>query len=173
MSIGLKRGVVHLEPHDPAWDVSAREVIGVLKSILGVEARDIQHVGSTAIPSIAAKPIVDIAVGMEAPEAMRGYDASLAERGILYRKQEFGDELLYVVGDEARRTHFIHVVRWNGERWRNYIGFRDYLNANPVAAAEYSDLKRSLAERFPEDREAYVQGKAEWIRRLLAEEVRR
>ena len=169
MSIGLKRGSVRLEPHDPAWDISARETIGALREILGADAADIQHVGSTAIQGIFAKPIVDIAVGMKNPQAIRAHDEVLAARGIRYRKEEFGDQLLYVMGTDAARTHFIHVVPWNGEAWHNYIAFRDYLNAHPEDARLYSGLKQSLAEVYPEDREAYLAGKSETIARILAD----
>lgn len=169
MSIGLKRGAVRLEKHDAAWDASAREVIGTLKSILGADAADVQHVGSTAIPEIEAKPIVDIAVGVHAFEDMRRHDGELVERGISFRKEEFGDQLLYVMGTDEARTHFIHVVPWQGEAWRNYIAFRDYLNAHPGAAREYSDLKRALAEMYPNDRESYLAGKAPLIERLIRE----
>ena len=167
MSIGLKRGMVRLEPHDPAWDASAREVVGVLKSVLGADAVDVQHVGSTSIPGIVAKPIVDIAVGVRDFGDMRRHDDALAERGISLRKEEFGDQLLYVMGTDEARTHFIHVVPWQGEAWRNYIAFRDYLNAHPDAARAYNDLKLTLAVRYPDDRDAYLEGKAPLITKLL------
>ena len=64
MSLGLKRGTVQLEPHDKQWDEAAIQTIKKLKSILGDDAVDIQHIGSTAIPAIKAKPIIDIAVGV-------------------------------------------------------------------------------------------------------------
>ena len=169
MSIGLKRGAVRLEPHDLAWDASARETISVLKSILDDDAADVQHVGSTAIPAIVAKPIVDIAVGLRDFDAMRSHDAALAERGIDFRKEEFGEQLLYVKGTDEARTHFIHVVKYQGEAWRNYIAFRDYLNAHPDAARRYSDLKLTLAEKYPDDREAYLAGKAPLIEGLIRE----
>ena len=64
MSLGLKRGIVQLEPHDKQWDEAAIQTIKILKSILGDDAIDIQHIGSTAIPAIKAKPIIDIVVGV-------------------------------------------------------------------------------------------------------------
>ena len=169
MSIGLKRGTVRLEPHDTAWDASAKEIIDIMRSVLGADAVDIQHVGSTSIPSIVAKPIVDIAVGVRAFGDMRKHDAALAERGIHFRKEELGDQLLYVMGTDEARTHFIHVVLLDGEAWRNYISFRDYLNAHPDAAREYGDIKRALAKQYPDDRESYLAGKAPLIERLLRE----
>lgn len=64
MSLGLKRGTVQLEPHDKQWDEVAIQTIKILKSILGADAIDIQHIGSTAIPAIKVKPIIDIVIGV-------------------------------------------------------------------------------------------------------------
>ena len=172
MSIGLKRGTVHLEAHDPAWDESARAVIAIMKSDLGGCAADIQHVGSTAIPAIPAKPIVDIAVAAVSLDAVAQRDVALLARGILFRrvqpKNASEDERFYVIGDTDARTHHIHIVPAGGEAWKNYIAFRDYLNARPDAAREYCALKEALAERFYDNRELYTQGKAALIERLLA-----
>jgi len=169
MSIGLKRGSVRLEAHDPAWEASAKVFIGTLREILGSKATDIQHVGSTAIPEIVAKPIVDIAVGMRELNSIREHDGELASRGIYYRKEEYGGQLLYVMGTDTSRTHFIHVVPWGGEAWLDYVAFRDYLNAYPREAQLYSALKQALAAKYPEDREAYIAGKSETIARILAD----
>ena len=133
MSIGLKRGTVRLEPQDSAW------------AILGPDARDIQHIGSTAIQGILAKPIIDIAVGVEDLAHMRGHDAELAERGFLFRGEDVPGQLLYVLaGPEDIRTHHIHTVIWGQKDWNNYINFRDYLNCHPDMAQRYSQLKEKL-----------------------------
>ena len=114
----------------------------LLKKILGDTALDIQHVGSTSICSISAKPIIDIAVA----------------------GQKF-----FVMEDGDIRTHHIHVVKWNGTDWNNYINFRDYLNANKDKAMMYNDFKQKLAMQFSNDRKSYTAGKKEIIDRLLSE----
>ncbi len=172
MSIGLRRGIVRLEPHDAEWETSAARVIAALRAVLGADAVDVQHVGSTAVRSIPAKPIVDIAVGVRDMGAVHRHDGALAGQGIFYRKEEHGGQLLYIMGAGEVRTHFIHIVLWDGPAWRNYIRFRDYLNACPGAARRYAALKRSLAERYPEDREAYLEGKQALIGELLTEAER-
>ena len=169
MSIGLKRGGVRLEPHDPAWDESARHVIRILRAILGPDALDVQHVGSTAIPAVPAKPIVDLAVLVRTPEDMRRHDAELSERDILFRKAQFDGQLLYIIGPCDARTHYIHVVVQGDPAWENYLCFRDYLNACPDAARRYAELKEDLFRRFPYDRERYTSGKHALIRTLLGE----
>lgn len=169
MSIGLKRGTVRLEPQDSAWGQSAREVIAALRKILGPDARDIQHIGSTAIQGILAKPIIDIAVGVEDLAHMRGHDAELAERGFLFRGEDVPGQLLHVLtGPEDIRTHHIHTVIWEQKDWNNYINFRDYLNCHPDMAQRYSQLKEKLWGQYGEDRRAYTQSKQALIDEILA-----
>ena len=169
MSLGLKRGTVALEPHDDAWDAAARQTIRALRDILGQDALDIQHVGSTAIRGTVAKPIVDIAVCVRRLDDARRHDAALAAQGIIFRKREFGEQLLYVIGEGEVRTHHIHVLCSGDPAWRNYNLFRDYLNAAPEAEARYTALKRALGAACAGNREAYTQGKAPLIRQLLEE----
>lgn len=143
MSLGLKRGTVQLEPHDKQWDEAAIQTIKNLKSILGDDAVDIQHIGSTAIPAIKAKPIIDIAVGVTDFEKIMSYNEQLQKNGIFYRGSDVEDQILYVMGDMEKdiRTHHIHIVKWNGTEWKNYIHFRDYLKANENMALQYENLK--------------------------------
>lgn len=168
--IGLLRGTVRLCPHDPEWEPAAAQVIRQLREIFGSAAEDIQHIGSTAIPTISAKPILDIAVAVQSFESVVPLLPALEARGFFYRPQcDSVGQMLLVCGDFTAdtRTHHIHVVKFGGMEWRNYLNFRDYLNAFPQKAREYDRLKRALARRFPEDREAYTAGKAEYIRQIL------
>ena len=171
--LGLKRGTVALMPHERAWEDAARQVIDRLWQVLGHAARDIQHVGSTAITHISAKPIVDIAVGMDNPEQVLAFCDALEEQGIIFRNHGKDDEggLLFVTGDFVAdtRTSHLHVVVWQGEAWYNYINFRDYLNGVPEAAHRYEAEKRRLAALYPHDRVRYTDGKAPIITELLAE----
>ena len=139
MSLGLKRGIVKLEAHDKQWDDIANQTIKELKVILGDDVIDIQHIGSTAIPTIKAKPIIDIVVGVN------------------------------VMGDMEKdiRTHHIHVVKWNETEWKNYIHFRDYLNANEDVALQYQKLKEELEGKYADDRAAYTMGKRNMIDMIL------
>ncbi|MGM9638925.1 MAG: GrpB family protein [Butyricicoccaceae bacterium] len=169
--LGLKRGTVALLPYQDIWQQEALAAIDSLKAILGGAAIDIQHVGSTAIPTIRAKPILDIVVGVSRPEDILPYTGSLEQAGFFFRGQDVPGQLLFVRGDlrQDTRTHHIHIVSWNGPAWKDYIGFRDYLIADPQKAAAYEACKQALALRFPNDRAAYTAGKQEIIGRLLAE----
>lgn len=169
--LGLKRGTVRLVEHQECWHDLASETIDRLKEILGDTAIDIQHVGSTAICGIHAKPIIDVAVGVIKVDDVKPYIDALQNAGIIYRKQDVQGQILFVMGDfeNDHRTHHIHVVEWNSIDWNHYINFRDYLNFFPEKAKEYDALKCSLAEQFSENRGNYTSGKHELIDRLLSE----
>lgn len=170
MSLGLKRGTVQLEPHDKQWDEATIQTIKKLKSILGDDAVvDIQHIGSTAIPAIKAKPIIDIAVGVTDFEKIMSYNERLKKEEIVYRGSDVEDQILYVMGDMEKniRTHHIHVVKWNGTEWRNYIHFRDCLNANENMALQYQRVKEELESKYADNRGLYTKGKKDIIDIIL------
>ena len=167
--IGLKRGTVELLPHQPLWEVAGAKTIMLLKSLLNDVAVDIQHVGSTSIQNVCAKPIIDIAVGVKTLDSIKPYIEVLGKNGIIFRKENIKGQLLFVIGDFEKefRTHHIHVVEWNSVAWNNYINFRDYLNAFPQYAKEYDELKKSLALEFANNRGNYTAGKQELIDKIL------
>ena len=174
MTLGLKRGTVALVPHEKAWEEEAGRIIAKLKDILGDAAVDIQHVGSTAIPAICAKPIVDIAVAVRSFADINAMQAELEARGFYRRSWNDEDQELFACGSYYdgtgdKQTHFIHVVLADGAEWRNYLNFRDYLNAFPAEAKAYEALKLSLAAVNPEDagREKYTSGKHDFVREML------
>ena len=171
MSIGMKRGTVYLEPHQSEWERSAEETIRTLKNILGSVAVDIQHIGSTSIKTISAKPIIDIAVAVNDYEPILRKRNVLEKADIIFRFDERPEQLLFVMGDFEKdtRSHHIHVVLYDSDEWNNYINFRGYLNSNSEAAGEYEAVKIRLAEQYPDDRIAYTEGKQEVIYRLLEE----
>ena len=171
MSIGMKRGTVYLEPHQTEWERAAEETIRTLKNILGNSAADIQHIGSTSIRTISAKPIIDIAVAVNDYELILSKRDVLENADIIFRFDERPEQLLFVMGDFEKdtRSHHIHVVIYGSDEWNNYINFRDYLNSNIKAAREYEAVKLKLAEQYPDDRIAYTDGKQEVIDKLLAE----
>lgn len=169
--LGLKRGTVKLCEHEKEWEIEAQNTISRLKKILGNVIKDIQHVGSTSILSIKAKPIIDIAVAVDDFNDILALEKELKDEGFYYRPQvDLGEQLLFASGSLYEgtgdlQTHFIHVVRTNSMDWMNYINFRDYLNSTPPVAKEYEDLKVSLALQAPIDsgREKYLKGKHDFI----------
>ncbi len=170
MSIGLKKGKVILEEHQEEWEIEGQRMCEKIKSILGSDATDVQHVGSTSIKWICAKPIIDIAVSVKSFDDIMKHDDELAENGIIYRKEDVPGQQLYRAGDLDNDivTHYIHVVISDSEAWHNYINFRDYLNAHKEEAKEYEKLKKELCLKYPDDRNAYVEGKHSLIVSLLS-----
>ena len=168
---GLKRGTVMLAPHQEEWTQNAERTIQVLNRLLEPVAVDIQHIGSTAIPSIHAKPIIDLVVGVRNLDGIAPYVELLKQHDIVFRGEDVAGQLLFVMGDFEKdtRTHHIHVVRWNEAEWNNYINFRDYLNRYPDKAMQYDAYKKKLAAQFADDRGSYTTGKQELIDRLLKE----
>ena len=169
--IGLKRGTVKLVTHQDEWLEEAERAIEELKRLLNGAAADLQHVGSTAIPSIHAKPIIDLVVGVYDLNEIMSHVELLGRNGFVFRGEDVPGQILFVKGDFEKelRTHHIHVVKWNGEEWNRYINFRDYLNAFPEKAMRYDRCKQNLAVQFPDDRRQYTEGKRRLIERLLEE----
>lgn len=173
--IGLKRDTVKLTPHEKAWETEAKRTITALRRILGSDAGGIEHVGSTAILSICAKPIIDIAVEADSFEKILTHEQELKKAGFYYRPNaSIRDQLLFAAGSYYdgtgdEQTHFIHVVHTGSMDWINYINFRNYLNKNETKAKEYEALKLSLAAKSPDDpgRKKYLAGKQEFIAETL------
>ena len=168
MTLGLKKGSVRLVPHSEEWDGEFKEEQARIVACLHCPTSKVSHVGSTAVPGIPAKPIIDIAVGVPDLEAVGEYARLLKEIGYEYRGDRFGDDdHLFVKGPAGIQTHYLHLVALSSVKWRNYALFRDYLRSHERTRREYAALKRSLAENFPSDRESYTQGKHDFIRRVI------
>lgn len=169
--IGLKRGTVELVSHQSEWSKEAEEIVRKLKFILGDVAVDIQHIGSTAISSIHAKPILDIVIGVRKLNDIQPFIEVLRSNGIVFRGEDVPGQVLFVKGDfnKDTRTHHIHVVQWNGDQWNNYLNFRDFLNEFPEKAQIYDACKQRLAAQFSNDRASYTAGKNIMVKALLEE----
>lgn len=170
------RDAVEIVDYDPQWPDRFREEKEHLLACLPADlVRRIEHFGSTAVPGLAAKPVVDILVEVASlAETRRCIAPILAAQGYDYLwRPTHGDDgppfyAWFIKRDPAtgERTHHIHMVeRGFTEHWDRLL-LRDHLAAHPDAAAEYAALKRSLAARFPGDRVAYARGKREFLDRV-------
>jgi GrpB-like predicted nucleotidyltransferase (UPF0157 family) len=176
MRLGLKRGVAELVGHDPEWDVNAADTIKRLWDILGSAAKEIQHVGSTAIRNIKAKPVIDIAVSVFNFDKILTLSPALEKEGFIFRGWEGKEEKQpvfqcgeYIPEEKDMRvlTHYIHVVLADSRQWYNYINLRDYMNAFPAIAHEYEALKLQLAHENKNDYQKYHQGKQNYIADMI------
>lgn len=170
--LGLARGKVELYDHDTAWEENAKQTIIFLKEKFGEIVVDIQHIGSTAIKHIKAKPIIDIVVGINDFNKLKCILSFLSAEGIIRRpNNDLPEYMMFVMGDfdEEIRTHHIHVVSFNGEEWNNQINFRDYMNAHPDKAKEYETIKIDLMNSYAENRSRYTSSKQPYIDNIFIE----
>lgn len=163
--LGLRRGTVNLVDHDGLWAKQAAEAIASLISIIGENAVSAEHVGSTAVAGIKAKPIIDIAVGVKDLRAVYDKVEALKVSGFLHRPDNDDEWQVFFccMSEDDIVTHHIHVVRFKDSDWNGYITFRDRLRENKDEAMAYERLKLELMERYQEDRNGYTEAKAEFI----------
>jgi GrpB-like predicted nucleotidyltransferase (UPF0157 family) len=160
---------VRIEPYDPDWPRKFERERAALARLFGARAvGGIHHVGSTAVPGLDAKPVIDILVGVASLDVARACIEPLTALGYVYAPYRSEEMAWFCKPDPARRTHHLHVVPAGAPRYRAELLFRDFLRAHPAVAAEYAALKRDLAVRFETDREAYTQAKADFIAGVLS-----
>jgi len=168
VALGLAAGRVRLVSSHGEWaDEFAREKTAIVAAMDGL-ALGIEHVGSTAVAGIPAKPILDVLVGVQSFERAATTIGPLEALGYQYRG-EFGiaRRHYFVKGDP--RTHHLHMVEITSTDWRKTVVFRDLLRSDAVARREYADAKMQLAAMYAEDRSSYQQEKNRVIERILRE----
>ena len=171
--IGLKRHTLKVVDYDPDWTTLALEACHAVRNACGELLVDVQHVGSTAVPGLPAKPILDIAAAVVTFDSMRELVGRLAPLGYRYRRDQ-GDEgghLFVVDSSPDIRTIHLHVVEHSGSQWRDYLRFRDLMRQRPAIRKRYAKLKRNLASICGDDRESYTASKADFIREVLNNHV--
>lgn len=164
--LGLRKGTVRLVPHAEVWHQLFAQEEARLRDALGGLAVSVEHVGSTAVCGLSAKPIIDIAVAVREIADAERCVAPLAGIGYEYRGENGIPGRHYFAKGEPR-THHLHMVELSSEFWRAHLLFRDYLRRHPEAAREYDALKRRLAIEHAHDRGAYTEGKAAFIEGVL------
>lgn len=155
-------------PYDPAWAEAFQEEAARLGAALGDELLALHHIGSTSVPGLPAKPIIDIMPVVRDVEALEarypamialGYEAK-GENGIPGRRY-------FVRGDDWHRTHHVHAYQPDNPEVARHLDFRDFLRTHPDVAAEYARIKRAAAEQFPHDILGYMDYKDAFIQRTI------
>lgn len=155
-------------PYDPDWTTRFRGIAGSFRRVLGEVAVRIDHIGSTAVPGLAAKPVIDIQISVGSLDPLDAYRLPLEGLGYLWRADNPDRAKRYFREPPGElRTH-VHV-RTAGS-WGEQLAllFRDYLRAHPRDAARYAELKQRLAEQYRHDREGYVAAKGQFIWSIIA-----
>ena len=165
----MKRHTVRGVDHNPVWTDLAVEACRRVREAGGDLILDIQHVGSTAVPDLPAKPFLDLAAAVGALDVIPELVDSLTALGYIYRGdgENSGGHLFVWESEPDVRTIHLHVVTSDDVQWKNYLRFRDLLCQNSTLRKRYAELKQELMGRHPEDRKSYTDSKHDFIRGVL------
>jgi GrpB-like predicted nucleotidyltransferase (UPF0157 family) len=165
-------GPIVIRDYDPSWPAQFEAERARVSGALGSIVVTIEHVGSTAVPGLAAKPIIDLLAGVESLPAARERVGAMRAIGYTHMAEYeawLPDEMLFRKGPPGPWTHHVHVMEPASARWDEFVLVRDHLRAHPDTAAAYAELKRALALRFGDDIEGFRAAK----RPFLADVLRR
>ena len=165
------RDPIEVHDHDPGWAGMFRAEAPAVQSALGrMAAGSVEHIGSTAVPGLVAKPIIDMVVPVRADAEARAIRSALEAIGWEHDPQPNDREmrrLSFCRPDPGWRTHHLHVVGESLGPWRDWIALRDRLRIDPRRAAAYGELKRELARGHSDERDAYRAGKGAFVSETL------
>lgn len=161
---------VEVVPPNPNWRSQFEMEAGAIAAILQIPLTAIHPMGSTSIPGIYAKPIIDILVEVENLPLVDAKTPELEDLGYVAMGEYGIPGRRYFRKDNADgiRTHHAHVFEAGSEQVIRHLNFRDYLTTHPAEAQQYSDLKRKLAQQYPHDIDGYMDGKDEFIKAIDA-----
>lgn len=165
-------GSIVVSDYDPDWPKLFEQERARIKEALGSFALAIEHVGSTAVPGLPSKPIIDLLVGVPSlEEASERCIEPVKALGYIYLPEYASwlpRELFFRKGPPGPWTHHVHMMEPSHPRWEARLVFRDYLRAHPEAAKAYADIKRGLASASKDDIEAYRTGKSAVVEAMTA-----
>jgi GrpB-like predicted nucleotidyltransferase (UPF0157 family) len=169
---GLAQGTVQLAEWTPRWPELFAAEAARLRVALGDLAIAIEHYGSTSVPGLLSKPLLDILVGGPTANDAALYTAALAPLAYDYAAHA-GVPEHFVFGRGTARTHLVHVVRYGGAAWHRALAFRDALRADAGLRDTYAALKRQLAQDYGAERGHYTAAKGAFVEQVLAEAAKR
>lgn len=159
---------ITIEAYDPAWPEHYEAAKATVLDAVGEDVERVDHVGSTAVPGMAARPIVDVQVVVPDEERAEACIGPLTGAGFAYQADRDGWHVFEATPDDGQSVA-VSVHQSDSQRWRDAVLFRDYLRTEPEAARRYESLKRDLAADHPEDPAAYRAGKASFVEAAVAE----
>jgi GrpB-like predicted nucleotidyltransferase (UPF0157 family) len=169
----MKQPVIIVD-YDPQWPIVYEEEKAKIMGVIGHKVEAIEHIGSTAVPGLGSKPIVDMMAAVrdlaEAEECVRLLQEHLGYIDITPEPDQ--EEWFFCIGNKTKpeetNTIHLHLVKHDSYHWKKDILFRDFLRAHPDVAKEYYELKKRLSEEFGSDREGYTDAKASFIEFVLS-----
>jgi GrpB-like predicted nucleotidyltransferase (UPF0157 family) len=170
--LGLDRKSIELVQHQTEWKSIFESEANLLREAVGDYIIAIEHIGSTSIAGLEAKPIIDILVGVRKLEDAEKYIAPLAQIGYEYRGEAgIAGRFYFRKGTCEVSTHHLNIVEMMSNFWHSHLLFRDYLRQHADAAQSYGTLKRELASKHEGNRPAYTKAKADFIESVLEKAV--
>ena len=165
------RSHIELAEYDPAWPARFDAEAARIRGALGARALHVEHVGSTSVPGMLAKPVIDVTVAVDSVAAADACVAPLTALGYEYRGMHGDDPArrYYVLDRDGRRAVQVHVWILPTPAWGRHLGFRDLLRRRPDLAEAYAREKRRVAEEVAWDKAAYSEAKGPFIERVLAQ----
>jgi GrpB-like predicted nucleotidyltransferase (UPF0157 family) len=168
-AIGLERGTVRIIPYDARWPDLFEHEAALIRGLLGANVCELVHIGSTAVPGLAAKPVIDLMLATGSLRAPLSLYENLHRLGYDHRPLDTVPDRLFFAKDcEAGRTHNLSVCEADSGFWSAHLCFRDRLRTDNQLARTYVTLKYELATRYPDDRLGYTDAKDEFVARVLA-----
>lgn len=159
-----------LSNYDPAWPQLYEQESDQIMEALGDDVIDIAHIGSTSVPGLRAKPIIDILVAVDVFAPIDSYTARLTPLDYHHHPHDNDEERLFF-WKGIPRTHHLHIVEYATWEHQRHLIFRDYLRAHPDIAQWYEQVKRELAAAFKNNRPAYTKGKTAFIKSIMERAV--
>jgi GrpB-like predicted nucleotidyltransferase (UPF0157 family) len=145
--------------YDPQWPRRYAEERARIRDALPDAIVEIEHIGSTAVPGLAGKPVIDLCVGLKRIELSDDELAAMERLGYEYLGELGLPGRLFFRKGGAASTHHVHAVEWGGEHWHRHLAFRDYLREHPAEARRYAEAKKRLAAEVEHDWYEYVERK--------------
>lgn len=159
---------IQVVPYDESWPGMFEKERRILEGLLTQWlVGPVEHIGSTAVFGLAAKPVIDIMAGVTSLDESRPAIPVLATVGYVYFPYQPEQKHWFCKPSPAFRTHHLHLIPVGSKQWNEQLAFRNYLRQDSVAAREYAELKRLLATQYEFDREAYTEAKGPFIQRIL------
>lgn len=169
MSIGLKRGTVALSEYSEQWPIEYEKERLALLELAGSSISRIEHIGSTSIPGLKAKPVIDIGIEVDSVEDLNRLVKNLPNEIYEYfGEREIKGDFFFAKGPESLRTHYIHVSLAGTTRLQEYVKFRESLRLSEELKSEYAELKEHLSTEHQTDRKQYTKLKGELIAKVLS-----
>lgn len=166
--MALKRGIVELVEHDEKWTNEYLKEEKLLKEVLKDKIKEIYHIGSTSIPTLKAKPVIDIIAVINNFDEINEIEKILKKCNYENRgHQGVEDRYFFAKGPEDSRTHYVHFTTPKSDTYFDQVYFKRYLIEHPEYIKKYCDLKEDLATKYKDERPKYTAGKNEFIKDVI------